>query len=67
MSSFPLVTLTTTEWVLPVGALGVMGLGALIPLFLKDGVDAFNAASNGVEFQPAPEPKKGRRDRSIIK
>jgi len=67
VGSYPWGSVQAPEWVLPVGALTVIGLGVLIPLFLKDGVDAFNASANGVEFQPAPEPKKGKRDRSIIK
>ena len=61
------VVTITTEWALPLGALSVIGLGVLIPLLLKPGVDAFNASVNEVEFQPPPTPKKGTRNRSIIK
>jgi len=38
-------------WVLPLGAILALSLGALVPLVLKPGTDAFNAATNGMEMK----------------
>jgi hypothetical protein len=40
---YPWGSVQAPDWALPVAAIGTLSFGVLVPLFLKPGVDSFNA------------------------